>query len=298
MRTDDPRRWARWLDVVDLDVRGRLADLREFVASGVPRVWAHTVTTRAQRDRAVRLGVDGIVTDDPRYLSGVTDDYPVSPTVIDLQDKPAPVQVSDRTTARVAVSSQSGPVIPGAVVTVGGREVTGRMVRHPRSGVSTARVWASAADKGIATVRFRVAADRGKERRWGAAKVAVPLEVTGEDLELVPSVRTTGTRLEVSVDLLDSAARAYEGPGRERGTGIRSVAGLGQAGLRLQVLRHGVVVHRQRLAGADTGTPGNGAGTVAFSPWEAPRGGRYTVRLSQRGPVYRHVVLERRVRLR
>jgi hypothetical protein len=297
MRHDDPASWAGWLDVVDVDVRARRSDIRRFVASGVPRVWAHTVTTRAERDRAVRLGADGVVTDDPRYVSGLTDVYPVSPTVVTVLDPPDPVQVSDRTSARVLVSAESGPVVPEAVVGIKARQLTGRTVARPRPGVSRLQVSAAGIRKGRERVRFTVAAGSGTERRWTHGRAVVHVEVTGEDLQLVPDVATPGRRLRVAVRLLDSAARDYDGPGAERGSGARSVADLTAATVRLQVLRDGQVVHRQRLQGVDTGTAGDGAGTLRFDGWDAPHRGHYTVRLAQRGPVYRHVVVEERVRV-
>ncbi|CAA9319251.1 MAG: Glycerophosphoryl diester phosphodiesterase [uncultured Nocardioidaceae bacterium] len=297
MRTDDPRRWAGWLDVVDVDVRARRALLEDFVDSGVPRVWAHTVTTRAARDRAVRLGADGIVTDDPRYVAGLTDRYPASPTVVTVQRSPRTVQVSDRTEARVVVSSESGPVLPEGQVTIGSRVVTGRTVARPRPGVSTVRISAAAAEKGRTRVRFVVVAGSGEERRWPTGRTSVRLRVAGEDLQLLPSPTTDGRVLEVGVRLLDSAARDYTGPAAERGTGVGTVADLARAGLRLQVIRDGEVVHRQRRDGADTGTTGDGAGRVVFTPYEAEQRGPHTVRVVQRGPVYRHVVVEQEVRL-
>ena len=298
MRTDTPKDWAAWLDVVDIDVRGRRADIEEFVDSGIRRVWVHTVTTREERDRAVRSGADGIVTDDPRYLSGLTDAYPASPTVIALVERPGSLQVSDRTAARVVVSSQSGPVLPEASLTVTTRAVTGWTVGRPRPGVHSLRLSAVDAEKGAARVRVAVEAGSAEERRWPSASKLVPLRVTGEDLQVVPAIAVTGRRVEVAARLLDSAARHYGGARGEYGTGARSVAGLRAATVRLRVLRDGEVVHRQRLPGADTGGTGDGAGTVRFDPWEASERGRYTVRLVQRGPVYRHVVVERAVRLR
>ncbi|WP_189190578.1 glycerophosphodiester phosphodiesterase [Streptomyces albiflavescens] len=69
MRTDRPERWASFVDVLDVDYKARDADLVRAVKSGVPLVWAHTVLTDAQRDRALALGCEGIVTDAPGRLA-------------------------------------------------------------------------------------------------------------------------------------------------------------------------------------------------------------------------------------
>lgn len=69
MRTDRPERWRSFVDVLDVDVRARDADVRRAVRSGIPRVWAHTVVTPAQRDRALALGCDGVLTDAPGRLA-------------------------------------------------------------------------------------------------------------------------------------------------------------------------------------------------------------------------------------
>jgi glycerophosphoryl diester phosphodiesterase len=57
------------VDAFDVDYRARDSDLRRYVAAGAREVWAHTITTRAQRDRVVRLGCDGVVTDAPGLLA-------------------------------------------------------------------------------------------------------------------------------------------------------------------------------------------------------------------------------------
>lgn len=69
MRGDRPERWRSWVDLLDVDIRARDADVRRAVRSGVPRVWAHTVVTPAQRDRALALGCDGVLTDAPGRLA-------------------------------------------------------------------------------------------------------------------------------------------------------------------------------------------------------------------------------------
>ncbi|MCX4557519.1 glycerophosphodiester phosphodiesterase [Streptomyces phaeochromogenes] len=69
MRTDRPERWRSFVDVLDVDHKARDRDLVRAVRSGIPRVWAHTVVTPAERDRALALGCDGIITDAPGRLA-------------------------------------------------------------------------------------------------------------------------------------------------------------------------------------------------------------------------------------
>ncbi|MEV0256666.1 glycerophosphodiester phosphodiesterase [Streptomyces sp. NPDC050732] len=69
MRRDRPKEWASFVDVLDVDYKARDSDLLRAVNSGVPRVWAHTVTTPQQRDRVLRLGCNGVITDAPGLLS-------------------------------------------------------------------------------------------------------------------------------------------------------------------------------------------------------------------------------------
>ncbi|MDN0194594.1 glycerophosphodiester phosphodiesterase [Streptomyces sp. S.PNR 29] len=69
LRTDRPERWRSFVDLLDVDVNARNRDLVRAVRSGIPRVWAHTVLTPAQRDRALALGCDGIITDAPGRLT-------------------------------------------------------------------------------------------------------------------------------------------------------------------------------------------------------------------------------------
>ncbi|WP_030222456.1 glycerophosphodiester phosphodiesterase [Streptomyces sp. NRRL WC-3626] len=71
LRTDRPERWRPYVDLLDVDIRARDADLRRAVRSGIPRVWAHTIVTPAQRDRALALGCNGVITDAPGRVSGV-----------------------------------------------------------------------------------------------------------------------------------------------------------------------------------------------------------------------------------
>jgi glycerophosphoryl diester phosphodiesterase len=69
LRTDRPERWRSFVDLLDVDHRARDADLLRAVRSGIPRVWAHTVVTDAQRDRVLALGCDGVITDAPGRLA-------------------------------------------------------------------------------------------------------------------------------------------------------------------------------------------------------------------------------------
>ncbi|GCB49962.1 glycerophosphoryl diester phosphodiesterase [Streptomyces sp. NL15-2K] len=69
LRRDRPERWRSYVDLLDVDHRARDADIVRAVRSGIPRVWAHTVVTPAQRNRALALGCDGIITDAPGRLA-------------------------------------------------------------------------------------------------------------------------------------------------------------------------------------------------------------------------------------
>lgn len=69
LRDDRPERWRSFVDLLDVDVAAADADLTRAVRSGIRRVWAHTVLTPAQRDRALALGCDGIITDAPGRLA-------------------------------------------------------------------------------------------------------------------------------------------------------------------------------------------------------------------------------------
>ncbi|WP_078631774.1 glycerophosphodiester phosphodiesterase [Streptomyces resistomycificus] len=69
LRGDRPERWRPYVDLLDVDHRARDADLLRAVRSGIPRVWAHTVLTPAERDRVLALGCDGIITDAPGLLA-------------------------------------------------------------------------------------------------------------------------------------------------------------------------------------------------------------------------------------
>jgi glycerophosphoryl diester phosphodiesterase len=69
MRADRPERWASYVDVLDMDYAARDVDLLRAVRSGVPHVWAHTVNTPRDRDRVLRLGCDGVITNAPGLLT-------------------------------------------------------------------------------------------------------------------------------------------------------------------------------------------------------------------------------------
>lgn len=63
---------AAGADVLDVDIAASDALIAEAVAAAPPLgVWAHTVTRRSQRDRAIDLGCRGIVTDYPGYVTGL-----------------------------------------------------------------------------------------------------------------------------------------------------------------------------------------------------------------------------------
>ncbi|WP_405673287.1 glycerophosphodiester phosphodiesterase [Streptomyces sp. NBC_01530] len=63
---------AAGADVLDVDITATDALIDQAVAAAPPLgVWAHTLTRRSQRDRAVDLGCRGIVTDYPGYVTGL-----------------------------------------------------------------------------------------------------------------------------------------------------------------------------------------------------------------------------------
>ena len=296
MATDDPRTFAPYTSLLDVDITAANADIDKFVRADVAPVWAHTITTRAERDRALRLGAVGIVTDNPRYVTGATDRYPRPPTVLALHRAPGSAQVSDPVDLRVEVRTESGPGVPDAHVTTKGRRLRARTVSTDRNAVSELVLSTARSQRGDDPFRLVVPAGSGDERRWTEGSLTVPLTLRGEDLELRPTVVSSGRRVDVDVKLLDSAAKGYAGPRRETGA-ARTVARLDGAGIRLVVLRQGKVVHRERADGRDTGAAGDGIGRVSFR-WKAPRSGSYEVRVVQRGPVYGAVTETARVRLR
>lgn len=68
-RTDRPAKWPKVVDMLSLDFHARDSDIRRAVRSGVPRVWSHTIVSPAARDRVLRLGCDGVLTDAPGLLA-------------------------------------------------------------------------------------------------------------------------------------------------------------------------------------------------------------------------------------
>lgn len=63
---------AAGADVLDVDITASDGLIAAAVAAAPPLgVWAHTITRRSQRDRAIRLGCRGIVTDHPGYVTGL-----------------------------------------------------------------------------------------------------------------------------------------------------------------------------------------------------------------------------------
>jgi len=71
LRGDRPERWRSYVDLLDVDFKGRDQDLRRAVRSGIRWVWAHTVVTPGQRDRVLALGCNGVITDAPGRLARV-----------------------------------------------------------------------------------------------------------------------------------------------------------------------------------------------------------------------------------
>ncbi|MGV4890421.1 glycerophosphodiester phosphodiesterase [Streptomyces viridosporus] len=62
---------ATGADLLDVDIAGTDAQISAAVAQQYPLgVWAHTLTRRTERDRALALGCRGIITDYPGYVSG------------------------------------------------------------------------------------------------------------------------------------------------------------------------------------------------------------------------------------
>lgn len=65
---EDARTWAGQVDVLDLAYDAGDVRIHAATRAGIPRVWTHTVDTAPLRDRMLRLGVTGIVTDYPLTL--------------------------------------------------------------------------------------------------------------------------------------------------------------------------------------------------------------------------------------
>lgn len=70
MTRDHPERWTRNVNMLSVDHRTQPRHVRRAVRSGIRHVWSHTINTPTDRDRMLRLGVDGIVTDVPGLLAG------------------------------------------------------------------------------------------------------------------------------------------------------------------------------------------------------------------------------------
>ncbi|MBO8196571.1 glycerophosphodiester phosphodiesterase [Streptomyces oryzae] len=66
---DQPKRWKKYVTMLSVDHRTSKQHVRKAVRSGITYVWSHTVNTRATRDRMLKLGCDGIVTDRPGTLA-------------------------------------------------------------------------------------------------------------------------------------------------------------------------------------------------------------------------------------
>jgi hypothetical protein len=253
------------------------------------------VTTRAERDRALSQGATGIITDDPRYLTGQTDRYPLVPTRIRIRQRPRTTQVSDPVSAVVQVMGESGPGIPGISPSVHGRSVTATSTPSTSVGLSRLRLDTVGARAGSEPVSVRVAAGSGGERRWDSGSRGLQLPLAREDLQLGVSAVEDGSRVRFRLRLLDSAAGAYTGARRETGRGA-TVAGLTRAGLRLTVRNAGRVVHRVDLVGRDTGVD-DGDSTM-WHGWTAPGRGTYELRVVQHGRTYAGVSVSRRFTVR
>jgi glycerophosphoryl diester phosphodiesterase len=298
MRTDHPTTFAGYVDLLDLDINASDADFVRGVKSGVPRVWAHTLTTRAQRDRALRLGADGIITDDPFYVLGRTSVYPRTPVLINIHAAPTTVQVSDASFALVLPWQQSGPALMGARPYVTGGGVVSTASAADPWGRNRLTIDTRRGRTGRSALTVTVPAGARGEQSWGVGSTRTSVTLTGEDLQLRRAVRLTGRTADVKVRTLDSAARAYTGVRRETGA-ARTVAGLSRALLTLTITKGGspTVLHTAKLAGVDTGNPTNGDGSVHFR-WRAPAAGTYTAVVTQRGTTYAPVSARTTFRVR
>ncbi|MBO8184573.1 glycerophosphodiester phosphodiesterase [Streptomyces sp. DW4-2] len=66
---DQPKEWQDFVTMLSVDHRASARHVRKAVESGITYVWSHTVNTRKTRDRMLKLGCDGIVTDRPGSLA-------------------------------------------------------------------------------------------------------------------------------------------------------------------------------------------------------------------------------------
>jgi glycerophosphoryl diester phosphodiesterase len=285
LATDDPTTFASYVDLLDVDQKASDADLARAVRSGVPRVWVHTVTTRAERDRALRLGAGGIVTDDPRYVSGRTSRFPRTPVVVNVHAAPATVQVSDDSSTLLLPWQQSGPVVPTSPVVSGGG-VTSTAAPADLFGRHRITLLTGGARAGRIPLTITVPTGARGEQSWTAGSAATSISLVGEDLQVAPTAKVARRAVDLRVRLLDSAATGYRGPRAERGA-ARTVAGLDRASLTVSITRAGArtVLRTIRLAGRDTGDPTNGNGVVRFR-WTAPAPGSYTALVRQAGTTY------------
>ncbi|UNS96762.1 glycerophosphodiester phosphodiesterase [Streptomyces tubbatahanensis] len=69
MAEDRPERWKSYVTMLSVDHETADRHVRKAVRSGIPYVWSHTVNSRADRDRMLKLGCEGIVTDKPGSLA-------------------------------------------------------------------------------------------------------------------------------------------------------------------------------------------------------------------------------------
>ncbi|SED58035.1 glycerophosphoryl diester phosphodiesterase [Streptomyces misionensis] len=65
---EDPKKFAPYVDVLDLAYDCGDDRIQTATHAGIPRVWTHTVDTAQLRDRMLKLGVGGIITDYPLTL--------------------------------------------------------------------------------------------------------------------------------------------------------------------------------------------------------------------------------------
>lgn len=109
-RTDRPSKWRHTVDMLSVDHRARDSDIRRAAGSGIARVWSHTILTPGARDRVLKLGCDGVMTDAPRLL--------------------ARTDGRDRTGVAAGPASTAPPVGVVPVSAVSGRAARGRRARR------------------------------------------------------------------------------------------------------------------------------------------------------------------------
>ncbi|GHJ18467.1 hypothetical protein TPA0909_00810 [Streptomyces albus] len=68
-RPRPPGPLAADVTMLSVDHRTKARHVRRAVRSGITYVWSHTVNSRAARDRMLRLGCEGFVTDKPGGLA-------------------------------------------------------------------------------------------------------------------------------------------------------------------------------------------------------------------------------------